>query len=63
MISTDIEHDDDHVCTRECDYRFAVRVEADGSIRMEIGHAFGDADTATLTAAENAVRKVLADHG
>ena len=42
------------------DFRFALTAQADGSIRIEIGHAFGEQHVAELVAAERAVVAALA---
>lgn len=41
------------------DFRFALRVEADWSVRIEIGHAFGDDDVPVLVEATRALRDVI----
>lgn len=39
--------------------RFALRVQQDGSLRIEIGHAFTEADIPVLVAAQNELSRLI----
>lgn len=39
--------------------RFALHVQDDGTLRIEIGHAFDEGDIAALVAAENRLHDML----